>query len=119
MMVMVLVNVLNQLFCQKSGSLPKIRLFGNGFLSFVTKVSSGYWNIMDPTNGFIAIHARAFRLLDHAQIERRYFFESDMLYRLHLLNAVVVDVPMNAIYEDEVSSLKISQIIGQFMIINI
>lgn len=96
--------------------MPKIRLFGNGVLSFVTKVSSGYWNIMDPTNGFIAIHARAFRLLDHAQIERRYFFESDMLYRLHLLNAVVVDVPMNAIYEDEVSSLKISQIIGQFMI---
>ncbi|MBU6476233.1 MAG: glycosyltransferase family 2 protein, partial [Alphaproteobacteria bacterium] len=37
-------------------SMPRIRLLGNGLLSFVTKLSSGYWNIFDPNNGYTAIH---------------------------------------------------------------
>jgi glycosyltransferase involved in cell wall biosynthesis len=36
--------------------MPKTRLLGNSILSFLLKVSSGYWNIMDPTNGFTAIN---------------------------------------------------------------
>ena len=43
--------------------MPIIRLFGNSVLSFISKVSSGYWNLMDPTNGFTAIHATAAKLL--------------------------------------------------------
>ena len=34
--------------------MPKIRLFGNIFLSYITKFSTGYWELFDPTNGFIA-----------------------------------------------------------------
>ncbi|HXV74272.1 MAG TPA: glycosyltransferase family 2 protein, partial [Sphingomonadales bacterium] len=33
-------------------TMPKIRLIGNAGLSFLTKLSSGYWNIYDPSNGF-------------------------------------------------------------------
>ncbi len=36
-----------------------VRLLGNAGLSFFSKLSSGYWNILDPTNGFIAIHRTA------------------------------------------------------------
>jgi dolichol-phosphate mannosyltransferase len=46
---------------------------------------------------------------------RRYFFETDMLFRLNTLRAVVVDVPMDAQYGDEVSNLKISKIVGEFL----
>ncbi|MCB9229285.1 MAG: glycosyltransferase family 2 protein [Deltaproteobacteria bacterium] len=95
--------------------MPFIRLVGNGILSFFAKVSSGYWNLMDPTNGFIAIHAKVFQMLESDVIERRYFFESDMLYRLHLINAVVVDVPMKAIYGEEESNLKIGSVIFPFL----
>src|SRR5215469_10201271 len=35
-------------------SMPLGRLFGNAVLSFLTKLSSGYWSIFDPTNGFVA-----------------------------------------------------------------
>jgi hypothetical protein len=38
-----------------------------------------------------------------------------MLFRLNTLHAVVVDVPMNAVYGDEVSNLKISKIVTEFL----
>jgi dolichol-phosphate mannosyltransferase len=96
--------------------MPKIRLFGNAVLSFMTKLSSGYWDLFDPTNGYTAIHADVARHLPFDKISCRYFFETDMLFRLNTLRAVVVDVPMSAKYGDEVSHLKISNIIVEFLI---
>jgi dolichol-phosphate mannosyltransferase len=100
----------------KIKAMPPMRLFGNAVLSFVTKLSSGYWNLFDPTNGYTAIHADVARRLPFERISRRYFFETDMLFRLNTLRAVVVDVPMDAHYGDEVSNLKISSIIGEFLL---
>lgn len=101
---------------EEIGSMPKIRLFGNACLSLMTKLSSGYWQIFDPTNGFTAIHANVARQLPLSKISSRYFFETDMLFRLNTLRAVVVDVPMNAVYEDEVSNLKVHKIIPEFIV---
>ncbi|MEY2928224.1 MAG: hypothetical protein RL367_2701 [Pseudomonadota bacterium] len=100
-------------------SMPGIRLFGNAVLSFLTKLSSGYWSIFDPTNGYTAIHAEALRQLELANVNERYFFESDMLINLGNIRAVVADVPMAAKYGDEQSSLKIGQVIGQFLTKNL
>ena len=96
-------------------AMPKTRLFGNTILSFMTKLSSGYWDLFDPTNGYTAIHADVAKHLPFAKISHRYFFETDMLFRLNTLRAVVVDVPMDAHYGDEVSNLKISKILGEFL----
>ncbi|MBN8536945.1 MAG: glycosyltransferase family 2 protein [Deltaproteobacteria bacterium] len=96
-------------------NMPWTRLFGNAILSFMTKVSSGYWDLFDPTNGFTAIHRDVAKLLPFDKISRRYFFETDMLFRLNTLKAVVVDIPMEAKYDDEVSNLRISKIIGEFI----
>jgi dolichol-phosphate mannosyltransferase len=96
-------------------TMPKLRLFGNAALSFLTKLSSGYWDLFDPTNGFTAIHSEVARRLPFQKISRRYFFETDMLFRLNTLRAVVVDVPMDAKYGEEVSNLKISKIFGEFL----
>ena len=101
---------------EQIGAMPPIRLFGNAVLSLMTKLSSGYWDLFDPTNGFTAIHADAARHLPFEKISRRYFFETDMLFRLNTLQAVVVDVPMDASYGDEVSNLKISKIITEFLV---
>ena len=101
---------------EKIKTMPKVRLFGNALLSFMTKLSSGYWDLFDPTNGYTAIHADVAKLLPFEKISRRYFFETDMLFRLNTLRAVVVDVPMNAQYGEEVSNLKISAIVGEFFI---
>ncbi|MFM2409218.1 MAG: hypothetical protein RL481_46 [Pseudomonadota bacterium] len=99
--------------------MPGIRLFGNAALSFLTKLSSGYWSLFDPTNGYTAIHAEALRQLEFANISERYFFESDMLINLGNIRAVVADVPMKAVYGDETSHLKIRDIIGQFLTRNV
>lgn len=94
--------------------MPKLRLVGNAGLSFMAKLSTGYWDVFDPTNGYTAIHAGAAQRLPLDKISKRYFFESDMLFRLGILRAVVVDVPMDAVYGDEVSNLKISKVLGEF-----
>ena len=100
---------------EETRAMPKVRLFGNAILSLMTKLSSGYWDLFDPTNGYTAIHANVVRHLPFEKISRRYFFETDMLFRLNTLRAVVVDVPMDAKYGDEVSHLKISKIVGEFL----
>ena len=94
--------------------MPPVRIFGNLVLSFIAKCSTGYWNIFDPTNGFTAIHARVARQLPFRKISERYFFESDMLFRLNTLQAVVVDIPMSAHYADEKSNLSVRKVISEF-----
>lgn len=96
-------------------AMPALRLFGNAVLSLMTKLSSGYWDLFDPTNGYTAVHADVARLLPFDKISRRYFFETDMLFRLNTLKAVVLDIPMSASYGDEVSNLRVSRIVGEFM----
>jgi dolichol-phosphate mannosyltransferase len=95
-------------------SMPALRLIGNAGLSFISKLSSGYWKVMDPTNGYTAIDARVAAMLPHDKIASRYFFESDMLFRLNTLQAVVQDVPMDSVYADERSNLKIKRVLFEF-----
>lgn len=94
--------------------MPRMRLFGNAALSLVNKFSSGYWDIMDPTNGYTAIHAKVLARIPLTKIAKRYFFESDMLFRLGTMRAVVQDVPMEAIYADEKSNLRITNVLLDF-----
>ena len=95
--------------------MPWPRLVGNAFLSFLTKLSSGYWGIFDPNNGYTAIHASALKLLPLEAIDKGYFFEADILCRLNIVRAVVRDIPMTAVYRDELSSLKIRKVLWTFL----
>jgi dolichol-phosphate mannosyltransferase len=88
-------------------TMPLARLIGNAGLSFLAKMSTGYWHLFDPNNGYTAIHAMVVGLLPLPKIDRRYFFESDILFRLNTIQAVVVDVPMEAVYGDEISNLDL------------
>lgn len=97
-------------------AMPSARLFGNAVLSLMAKLSTGYWDLFDPTNGYTAIHADVAKHLPFTKVSQRYFFETDVLFRLNTLRAVVVDVPMDAKYGDEVSNLKVSRIIGEFLV---
>ncbi|MEQ8612583.1 MAG: glycosyltransferase family 2 protein [Gammaproteobacteria bacterium] len=95
--------------------MPGLRLCGNAVLSFMSKFSTGYWRLFDPNNGFTAIHAKVLKLIPLSKISHDYFFESDMLFRLNTLRAVVIDIPMNAKYGDENSSLNIHKNIFIFL----
>ena len=94
--------------------MPFLRKVGNTALSFINKAVNGYWNIMDPTNGFTAISAPALKLLPLERIEKRFFFEQDMLFRLNTIRAVVQDFPMPAKYDNESSNLRIWKVLFGF-----
>jgi glycosyltransferase involved in cell wall biosynthesis len=95
-------------------TMPGVRVLGNAALSFAAKVSTGYWNVFDPTNGYTAIEASVFRQLHERKVSKRFFFETDLLYHLGAMRAVVRDVPMAARYADEVSNIRISNVVGPF-----
>ena len=97
------------------GRMPILRRVGNLGLSFMAKASTGYWDVFDPTNGYTAINAKVAASLPMESISRRYFFETDMLFRLNTMRAVVVDIPMDAIYGDEKSGLKEGRIFAEFL----
>ena len=94
--------------------MPKVRILGNLGLTFMTKISSGQWHIFDPTNGFTAISGSMLKKLNLDKIDNRYFFESDMLFRLNLIQARVSDVPLPAIYGEEKSNLRVKRVLFEF-----
>jgi dolichol-phosphate mannosyltransferase len=105
----------NRFYDLKSISgMPFARVFGNSMLSFINKLSSGYWNLFDPNNGFTAIHAKVLRLIPMEKLNKRFFYEADLIFRLSLVRAVVKNIPMDAVYENEKSNLSILNIMLTF-----
>ena len=94
--------------------MPFIRRVGNMGLGFLTKAATGYWNLFDPTNGFVAIRGEVLAQLPLDRIDRGFYFETSMLANLYLLGAVVKDVPMPARYRDESSNLSIRRTLLEF-----
>jgi glycosyltransferase involved in cell wall biosynthesis len=82
------------------------RFFGNAILTFLTKISSGYWKTMDPQNGYTAISHRALSELRLESLYDDYGFTNELLVRLNAREMRIADVAMPAVYGDEQSSIK-------------
>ena len=95
--------------------MPRLRIFGNAVLSLLSKLSTGYWNVTDPTNGFTAIHRSVLQRVHLGRLRRRWFFESDLLFRLAIIRAVVLDIPIAARYGTEQSNLRLRHVVGEFL----
>jgi glycosyltransferase involved in cell wall biosynthesis len=90
--------------------MPAYRIFGNIALSFLTKFASGYWHIFDPQNGYTATRRDVLQRLPLEQLAKRYSFENDVLINLNILRVPATDVPIPAVYGNEVSSIKLSRV---------
>jgi dolichol-phosphate mannosyltransferase len=97
-----------------SRPMPTARRIGNNIASFAHKWITGYWNIVDPANGYTAIGRAALGRLDLEALADCYFFETDMLFQLGLLDAVVVDVPVPPRYGSEKSHLRIRNVVAKY-----
>ncbi len=95
-------------------SMPKTRKFGSVILTFMTKMSSGYWHVFDSQCGFTAMQAHLLKMVDLDAIAKDYFFENDMLIWLNTVDARVVDVPIKTLYGDEVSDVRIGKVMWSF-----
>lgn len=78
--------------------MPKTRLIGNMIITALTKISSGYYHIMDVVDGYTAISKRAIDAIDWGKTWKRYGYPMDFLVRLNAYGFKVVDVPRTAIY---------------------
>ncbi|MFJ4224659.1 glycosyltransferase family 2 protein [Microbacterium sp. NPDC089695] len=95
--------------------MPGHRVFGNIVLSFFTKMSSGYWNLFDPQNGYTAVRTDVLRRISLDRVARRYSFENDLLIRLNIAQVSATDVPIPAVYGDEVSSIRLRKVIPELL----
>lgn len=94
--------------------MPGVRLFGNSLLSLFSKFASGYWNILDPTNGYLAFNARLLPAINWESFADGYFFEISAICEFGLKKATIAEIEMDTIYGQESSSLSISRTIFAF-----
>jgi glycosyltransferase involved in cell wall biosynthesis len=96
-------------------TMPVARLIGNAGVTLLVKFSSGYWTIVDPSNGFIALRATSIREEELRGLAERYFFEIDLLCTFGLHRRVIAELEMPAIYPEESrSSLSIPNVMLSF-----
>lgn len=84
------------------------RRFGNSLLTFLTKVASGYWQMMDPQNGYTAISVRALSALPLESIYPGYGYCNNLLVWLNIYGMRVSDVAIPARYGRERSGIRYS-----------
>jgi glycosyltransferase involved in cell wall biosynthesis len=107
----------NRFFSMKSfAGMPRHRVFGNMVLTFMTKISSGYWDLVDPQNGYTAISRSALEAIALDRIAERYDFENDLLIWLNIANVRAVDVPIPAVYGEEVSGMRIHRVAPRLLL---
>ena len=89
----------NRLFRGESWNMiPHYRYLGNAFLSFLTKIASGYWHIADSQCGYTAISLSALNVIDLDSIFTRYGMPNDILIKLNIENCRVKDVTIRPVY---------------------
>ncbi len=103
----------NRLFTGEAyKKIPRVRYFGNGFLSLMTKISSGYWHIADSQSGYTVINKKALHTIDWDKMYKRYGQPNDLLVRLNVYNFKVTDIPTDPVYNiGEKSGIKIRKVI--------
>ena len=98
-------RLINEKFRQ---GMSKWRFVGNSVLTLLTKIASGYWQLMDPQNGYTAISSRALETISLDAIYPRYGYCNDLLVWLNSFGFRVRNVPHPARYGIERSKIKYS-----------
>jgi glycosyltransferase involved in cell wall biosynthesis len=92
--------------------IPKIRYFGNAFLSLMTKIASGYWHVADFQSGYTAMNDKVLHAIDWSRMYKRYGQPNDLMVRLNVYNFKVADVPVEPVYHvGEKSGIRIKKVV--------
>jgi glycosyltransferase involved in cell wall biosynthesis len=103
----------NRLFSGEAfKKIPKIRYFGNSFLSLLTKIASGYWNVADSQSGYTVINKMALHTICWDNMYKKYGQPNDILVMLNVHSFKVRDVPIRPVYRiGEKSGIRIWKVI--------
>ncbi len=79
-------------------AMPATRIVGNVLLSAATRVTSGYRHVFDSQCGYTAMTTHMLGRIELDGVFPRYGYPNDLLSRLNVAGARVVDVPVRPIY---------------------
>lgn len=92
--------------------IPHYRYLGNAFLSLMTKIASGFWQVADSQTGYTAISREALAKLPLDSLYKRYGYPNHMLVMLNVNNLRVIDIPVRPVYNiGEKSGIKLFSVI--------
>lgn len=86
---------------------PKIRYFGNYFLSLITKITAGNTHIKDPLNGYTGIKLNVLKCINFNHICDNFFFETSMLIILSRKKFKICNENLKISYEGQISNFNI------------
>ena len=86
--------------------MSKWRLLGNFILTFMTRISIGYWKISDPQNGYVAASREAISRMKIDDLYEGYCFENDFMLKARIANLQMINVDIPARYAQEKSGIK-------------
>ena len=91
--------------------MPMWRRFGNRLLGWLTRISSGNYEILDPQNGYTAASAEALRSIDLGSVYPNYGYCNDLLVKFTVAEVRIAEVPMPARYLGEKSKIRYGEYI--------
>jgi glycosyltransferase involved in cell wall biosynthesis len=74
--------------------MSSFRRVGNWLLRWLTRIAAGNFNIMDPQAGYTAISSRALNAIEVDKIYSYYGYCNDILVRLSVAKARILEIPM-------------------------
>lgn len=96
-------------------SMPRHRIVGNVLLTFLTKAATGYWNLVDPQNGYTAMSQSVQVRIDWPKVATDYSYENDVIAQLGMLRARIIDVDIPAVYGNEVSDIRLATVVPSIL----
>lgn len=101
----------NRFIHPEHASMPKLRRLGSRFLSWLTRLTTGY-HVDDCQCGYTALAASAARDVAWKELWPRYGYPNDLLALLSHVDARVVDVPVRPVYAGEHSGLHAGHVLS-------
>ena len=96
--------------------MPVIRIFGNFFLSLISKITTGQYSVFDINNGFIALHRKIYKDVNFKNISDDYFFETSMVAEMRNIGCKILDLEIETEYNNEKSNLIIKRVLFKFIL---
>lgn len=87
--------------------MPRYRRVGNIMVSILTKFATGYYKLFDSLNGYVVYRKEVIDRIPKQIIGHRYEYENTMLVALSIAGAKIKDVPVPAIYGEEISTINL------------
>ena len=99
--------------------MPALRILGNIFFSLFGNLIIKNLSIFDFLNGYTSLSNRAIYKVMKTNLDNDFFFDSTLIYQSAKLKIKILDIDMEAKYENEKSNIKIVETGLSFLVKNI